>query len=34
VFDENPTLWKEAGVQNCQTDCPRCEVTIEMERLG
>ncbi|MEX2214042.1 MAG: ribonuclease HI family protein [Phycisphaeraceae bacterium] len=34
VYDENPTLWKEAGVQTCQTDCPKCDVTIEVERLG
>ncbi len=31
VFDENPTLWREAAVSSSQTECPKCGVAIEIE---
>ncbi len=32
VFDENPTLWRESGTTQSQTQCPKCGVPIEIER--
>jgi ribonuclease HI len=34
VFDENPTLWKEANTTEAQTRCGKCGVTIHIERAG
>ena len=31
VFDENPTLWRDAAVNASQTECPKCGVAIEIE---
>ena len=28
VFDENPTLWRDADVQSSQTECPKCGVAM------
>jgi len=33
VFDENPTLWADAGRSTAQTECQRCGATIEVEAV-